>query len=309
MTAMLAVAAGPVAAAAPALSNGSVTPTSGTTTTTFTFGVTYTPGTQPVRRALSATATFSNVVSGANVVVALTRVSEDGQLVSRWSGQSQLPVGTWAVTFSAVPESGPTPLPLTLAQQVVVVGPPTPTPAPTPPPTPTPPATPTPSPVPTPTAVPTARPTAIAPTPLPSGAATASPASGEPSGSAEPTPFGTTVGSGSEAASVTPTATPGGGPGGGEDVEGQLTSFLTGGVAAIGLLAAVGFAAIYADRRRNRQAGGGGGGGAASPPPGPFPTSTASTKAGRQRPRAGWEDYALDDEPIGTIEYEPPSQD
>jgi hypothetical protein len=80
-----------------------------------------------------------------------------------------------------------------------------------------------------------------------------------------------------------------------------LTTFLTGGVVAIGLLGAIGFAAIYADRRRRPVAPP-----ADGPEGAPPPASTTRAPARPQR-KAGREDYALDNEPIGSVEDEPPS--
>ncbi|MDH4334741.1 MAG: hypothetical protein OEW24_05710 [Chloroflexota bacterium] len=82
-----------------------------------------------------------------------------------------------------------------------------------------------------------------------------------------------------------------------------MTTVLTGGVVAVGLLGAIGFAAIYADRRRRAAASP-----AAGPPGARSPTSGPSAP-GRSSRTGGWEDYALDNEPSGTIEPEPPSTD
>jgi hypothetical protein len=302
---VLALAVTPALAAAPSLSGGSVSPTSGTLTTVFGFEVTYTSN--PPKPALSIVAQLSS--GSTSVEVAMSQVSGTDAANGTWRGSRSLPAGTWTVAFVAT-TSGPIAT-LTLTQPLTVVGPPTPTPVPTPPPTPTPVVTASP--------VPTPAPTPIAPTPLPSGAPTATPGSAEPSASgasasSEPSESATAGTSGSGTASASASGAPGGGSGG-DGLEGQLTTFLTGGLAAIGLLAAVGFAAIYADRRRNRaaagaaRAGGLPGGGAAARPVA-FPTPTAAPKPGRPpRRRAGWEDYALDDEPIGTVEYDPPTRD
>jgi hypothetical protein len=144
--------------------------------------------------------------------------------------------------------------------------------------------------------VPAAPPSAIAATPLPSGVASPS------AGSGEPTPFGTTVAGepGTGLVSASPLAVP---SAGGGDVAQQLSTFLTGGVVAVGLLGAVGFAAIYADRRRRAAASPAVGPPGAQSPPSTTPARVRSSRTG------GWEDYALDNEPIGTVEPEPPPTD
>ncbi len=124
------------ALAASVLSDASVTPTSGTTSTVFTFGVHYASTGSPAQPASSVSAQVGSVV------VALVRVSgsaNDGT----WQGTATLPAGTWSVIFSAVSASPPTPL---SGPDVTVTGPPAPTPTPTPSPTPQPTAAPTPTP-------------------------------------------------------------------------------------------------------------------------------------------------------------------
>ena len=287
------VAPGPVLAAAPTLSNGTVSPASGTTTTTFVFSVSYV-STTPPRPASSVVALV------ANRTVTLSLVPGGGSAENgRFRGSALLPAGSWPVVFEATTATGPSPEPLSMLQPVVVTLPgPTPTPQPTAPPTPVATATP----APTSTRVPTPAPSAIAATPLPSGVASPSAGSGGPSGSGEPTPFGTTVAG--ESGAGTPSASPSGvASAGPDDVEQPSTSFLTGGVVAVGLLGAIGFAAIYADRRRRPVAPPAGG-----PAGGPRPPSTNRAPARPPR-KAGWEDYALDNEPIGTVEPEPPPTD
>lgn len=277
------VAPGLVLAAKPTLSNGTVSPATGTTTTTFVFSVTYT-GSKPAS---------SVVALVANRTIPLSLVSA---ATGQFRGSSLLPAGSWLVVFQAtVPgadaqENGPTVL--------VTPASPTPTPQPTAPPTPVATATP----APTSTRVPTLAPSAIAATPFPSAVASPSASSGGPSGSGEPTPFGTTVAgeSGTGLVSASPSAAPSAGDG---DVEQQLSTFLTGGVVAVGLLGAIGFAAIYADRRRRAAESP-----AAGPPGAQSPQSTAPARARSSR-TGGWEDYALDNEPIGTVEPEPPPTD
>ena len=190
--------------AAGTLSAGNVTPTSGTTATSFGFSVHYTSTGSPSQPAGAVSAQVGSVT------VPLTRVSgsaNDGT----WEGSSTLPAGTWQVTFIAV-TSDPQPDPL-LARFVTVTGPPppTPTPQPTAPPTPVPTAppqptsppgpfptprpapqptqppsadddptqAPSPSPSPSPTATGSARPRTSTPTPSPTA---------EPDDDASPTP-------------------------------------------------------------------------------------------------------------------------
>ena len=127
---------------------------------------------------------------------------------------------------------------------------------------------------------------------------------------ATPSPSG--AASGSSVYPPTPTPSPpassaaAGGLGGGGDVGQQLGTIITGGLAAIVLLAVVGFAAIWRDRRRREE-------GeltvAAVGPVGPVAQTVARPRR-EARPQADWErDYGLDDEPIGTIEYEPPAEE
>ena len=167
------------------LTDGSVTPASGTTATTFTFSVHYTSTDSPTRPAQAVWAQVGGVT------VTLAKVSgsaHDGT----WEGTAALPAGTRQVTFHASTSADPQPEPLAGPMITVTEPPPTPTPSPTPrptaaptprPPSPPPPTNPPPAPVPVP------QPT---PAPLdddPSGTqpSSASPASSA-SGSASPGP-------------------------------------------------------------------------------------------------------------------------
>ena len=144
------------ARAAGALSDGSVTPTSGTTTTAFTFTVSYLSADSPTRPAQSVWAD----VGGMTVpLVKVSGAAHDGT----WQGTSTLPAGTWQVTFFATTSADPQPEPL--AGPIVTV---TQAPTPTPPP-----------PTPRPTAPPTARPTAP-PAPRPTAAPNSPPATDPP---------------------------------------------------------------------------------------------------------------------------------
>ena len=191
-----AVFASPVAAANE-LRNGSVTPTLGTTQTTFAFSVDYvTPSAQQAASSVTA------VVGPASVGLRLTAgTATDGT----WTGQSTLPAGTWQVTFVAATQGSD---PTLAGPTVVVVGPPptaTPTPVPTPPPTATPPpATPTPAPTANPPR-PTGTPPPTFGPPIPSGtpdaSAQATPTgSPSPSRSARATPSASATGAASESA-------------------------------------------------------------------------------------------------------------
>ncbi|MEO6059561.1 MAG: hypothetical protein ABIQ05_06315 [Candidatus Limnocylindria bacterium] len=284
-------APGPVLAARPALSNGNVSPLSGTTATTFVFSVTYSSSPPKAARSVDALV--------ANRTVTLSLVPGSGSAENGlFRGTALLPAGSWPVVFEATTATGLSPEPLPMLQPVVVtlLGP-TPTPQPTAPPTPVATATP----APTSTRVPTPAPSAITATPIPSSIASPSAGNGGPSGSGEPTPFGTTVAGESSTGlvSASPSAVPSAGDG---DVEQQLSTFLTGGVVAVGLLGAIGFAAIYADRRRAAASP------AAGPPGAQSPQSTTPARVRSSR-TGGWEDYALDNEPIGTVEPEPPPTD
>ena len=151
--------------AASVLSDASVTPTSGTTATVFTFSVHYTATGSPAQPAGSVWADV------AGTTVALAKVSGSAHDGS-WQGTATLPAGTWSVTFNATSSEPPAPLP----GPIVTVSDPPPTPAPTQPPT----SPATPRPVPQPTPPPTAPGD-------PSEAPTASSTAPSGSGSASPT--------------------------------------------------------------------------------------------------------------------------
>jgi hypothetical protein len=144
------------ALAAGTLSDGSVTPTSGTTSTPFTFTVSYVSTDSPSRPAQSV---WAQVGAVSVPLVKVSGSAHDGT----WQASATLPAGVWPVTFHATTADDPA---LVLPGPIVTVTapPPTPTPVPTLPPTPRPPT-------PRPTAPPTVRPTAsairtTAPTPV-----------------------------------------------------------------------------------------------------------------------------------------------
>ena len=110
------------------LSDGSVTPTEGTTATSFTFSVHYTSTDSPRRPAQEVNAQVGSVT------VPLAKVSGTGH-DGTWQGSATLPAGTWAVTFHARTSGESQPAPLAGPIVTVTAPPPTPTPAPTQPPT------------------------------------------------------------------------------------------------------------------------------------------------------------------------------
>ena len=114
------------ARAASVLSNGSVSPGSGTTATAFSFSVDYNSS-NPVRNALSVWAE----AGGATIPLAL--VAGGNTHAGTWQGSSSLPVGSWQVTFHAATSADPQPVPIDGPIVTVTLPPPTPTPAPTPP--------------------------------------------------------------------------------------------------------------------------------------------------------------------------------
>jgi len=184
--------------AASTLSDGSVTPTSGTTATTFTFSVDYTSTGSPTRPAQAVWAQVGGVTA---TLVKVSGSAHDGT----WRGTATLPAGTWLVTFHATTSSDPQPEPLPGPMVTVTQPPPTPTPSPTPQPTATS-APPTPAPTPAPpTRSPSTNPT---PRPLPTPQLTPPPIDGDDATRGRtPSPSPTPSASGS-ARSRTPAPTP-----------------------------------------------------------------------------------------------------
>jgi len=82
---------------------------------------------------------------------------------------------------------------------------------------------------------------------------------------------------------------------GGGNVENQLWTLLIVGLIAIGVLTLFGIFLILRDRRRNT----------VDERIALIERSPAAPAPRPARPRADWEDYALDDLPLGTVEYEP----
>jgi hypothetical protein len=269
IAALLAVTSTTLATGTNKLTKPSVSPLSGSTTTTFTFSVDYSG---------DDAAASVRAVAG-SLTVTLSLVPGGTATAGTWRASRSLPAGSWTFVFEAT-AAGPPTNPTATAPTVTVTGP-TPRPTPTPPPTPRPTAPPPPTPTPTPAGSPRASSTASA-----SSTATAV-------GSVSPAPLGSSASGGSSSSS------PAGGGLGGGDVDQQLGRILTGGLVAIGLLAVVGFAAIWRDRRRREEEL------VLAPAPSAAPIPTADP-----RPLAEWErDFGLEDEPIGTIEYQPPGDE
>jgi hypothetical protein len=197
----------PDARAVNTLSNGVVSPSSGSTLTTFVFTVDYFSNN-------GQEATSVRALVG-DEVVALSLVDGDAN-DGTFSGSSTLPAGSWPVTFEAFSQGQD---PTLAGPTVVVIGPtpqPTPTSAPTPTPTARPRPTPRVSPRPTPaaTAAPTATPNPPRSTPRPAARATPrpTPASAVPTAPTAPAATATATATGSGSPSADPSATPGGTP-------------------------------------------------------------------------------------------------
>jgi hypothetical protein len=199
-TASLVAALAPLVATAAAneLSDGSVTPTTGTHLTVFVFRVTYASS-----QGFPATSVFANV-GNTTVPMALESGSEtDGT----YEGASTLPAGSWPVVFEADAAQGTDPV--LAGPTVTVIGP-------SPPPTPTPAPTPRQTPRPTVAPIPPATPRPTSPVfgpletlPEATAAASSSPETGSPAPSPSPdseTPQPTR--SPAATASGTPSGTP-----------------------------------------------------------------------------------------------------
>lgn len=187
------------ARAAGVLSDGSVTPPSGTTATAFTFTVSYLSTDSPTRPAQTVWAD----VGGMTVPLAkVSGAAHDGT----WQGTSTLPAGTWQVTFNATTSADPQPAPLA-GPIVTVTQAPTPTP---PPPTPRPTAAPTPRPTAPPAPGPTVAPNPPPPTAPPLTTAPTSADDHDPTATprASSSPRSSTTASASASASSRPMRTP-----------------------------------------------------------------------------------------------------
>jgi hypothetical protein len=147
--AVLLASAPMVALADGTLSEGTVAPTTGTTSDAFTFTVHYTSTGSPSQPAQSVGADV------AGIAVPFTKIdgsANDGT----WQATATLPAGSWVVVFHATTSADPQPTPLVGPVVTVNGPPPTPTPFPAPEPTAPPPTLPpttgaTPAPIPQPT--------------------------------------------------------------------------------------------------------------------------------------------------------------
>ena len=216
--ALLASLAAPAVAAPPdnVLSNGSVSPSSGTTATSFTFTVHYsgTPAT--------VTASVANLAVPMNLA---SRAETDGT----FRGSAKLPAGRWRITFNANTAHGKDASPL-VGPIVTVSGLATPQPS----------VAPTPRPTTAPTPVPTPAPPPLTATPLPPGAATPGASEvGEPSASGF---LGGFLETPIPAASAPESAVGGSAPGD------ELWTLAMGGLIAISVLAFVAMVAILRSR-------------------------------------------------------------
>lgn len=266
---MSATAPAEVLAAGNSLSDGSTSPGSGTTDTVFQFSVTYSSP-----RGFAATRVVAHVANQVIDMALVAGTAEDGV----YQAAGQLPEGSWPVTFEATAVQGRSP---TLAGPTVIVSsvsvatpPPPPAPVPVVPEPPAPPAV-------TPEAPPVA-PAAPAEAPIadPTAGATSS-ATSSSRASAAGVVVGTPGGETQPAASV-------------DDGLPWTLGFVV--TVVIGIVLLAPWLLALARRRRaaetepraahayNAQ-----------PPP--------STPAQPARRLADWELSALDDEPIGTVEY------
>ncbi len=252
LAAALTVPAGQANAAAPnQLFGPTASPTSGGTSTVFSFGVHYV-GAYP---ATSVTA----VAGTRTIALSLTSGSADD---GTYAGSSTLPAGTWTITFHAVATKGNSP---SLTGPTVTVAAP---------------------PAPTKTAAP--RPAATpAATPVPTPAAPAATASVE----AAAIPGGTDDGGAIAGVINTPD---------GEDlVPGFFWPIMVGGFGAIGVVIVYSVFAMKRERRRQELA-------AEMALAARMSARESLPAAEPERARAVWElDAALEEAPIGTVEYLP----
>jgi hypothetical protein len=256
------------------LSNATVSPASGTTANSFVFTVRYTSA-----QGHAATSVRATVASFTVPMSLISGTASDGT----FRGVTNLPAGSWPVTFLADAVKGFDPSLAGPTVRVALAPRPTPkpTPAPTPKPTPPPAATPVP---PAPVAA-----TPIPATPVPSAGVGGAVGEGaSPSAAGSPGGF---IGGVVE----TPPASPGSDRApalGSQGIEIQLWTIMLAGLVGIAALTLIGIFLILRERRRTAER--------------PALVEEARRPPARPvRPRAEWEDYALDDLPLGTVEYEP----
>jgi hypothetical protein len=258
-----------VAAAGNSLSNGSVSPSSGTTDTIFQFSVSYSSP-----QGFAAMAVIVHVANQIIDMVLVAGTDEDGV----YQTAAQLPEGSWAVTFEASATQGRSP---TLAGPTVTVASVA---------VPAPPSTPAPVPV---VPVPPAQPPV---TPVPPPVAPAAPAEVPTDPASDAAPLSASPSNGASAADIV-VGTPGGVSLPAELVD-QATPWTLAGAAigAISIFAlALGGFAVARRRRASEAQPMPANSGIVSAPP------IATTLPTRRL--ADWELSALDDEPIGTVEY------
>ena len=272
-----------ISAAAPnQLSNPSVSPTGGTTTTTFVFGVRYI-GDHPATTVIA-------VVGSRSISLSLTSGSATN---GTYAGSSTLPAGTWTVTFVAVATKGNSP---NLSGPTITVTGPPPSPSPSP--------SPSPVPSPSPTAAPvvTAAPTAAPPTTKPAAPGPVATAVVTPAAAA-PTSSGSAVPGGVVAPGESANEQAGGGVGNSSPGESDLVPaffwpIMLSGFGLIGLVIAYWMLATRRDQRRQELA--------AEMALNASVSAHDARAAEPPRPKANWElDAALEGAPIGTVEYRP----
>jgi hypothetical protein len=268
-----------VAAQPNQLSAPTVSPTKGEVTTTFTFSVHYV-GRNP--------ATSVTVVVGSRTIqLALTAGSATAGM---YAGSSQLPAGSWPVTFNAVATKGNPP---TISGGTVTVVGPTPSPKPTV--------------APVRTSAPTAAPTSVTKATTPPSTTSASGGGGGAVSHPQATPVPAAAGPATPGAAALAGSTddPGQGAGvvatlGGPDlVPGAFWPIMLAGFGIIGLFVAWYVFVMDRDRRRRAMAAELALGAQRS-------AMIAPASDEPERTPAVWElDARLEDAPIGTVEYLP----
>jgi hypothetical protein len=258
-----------VAAAGNSLSDGSVSPGTGSTETIFLFSVSYSSP-----RGFAATRVVMHVANQVIDMALVAGTADDGI----YEASAQLPEGSWPVTFEATAVQGRSP---TLAGPTVTVSP---VPAATaPPPAPVPPAPEPPAPPP------------VAPAPLPPPVVPEAPVEAPAGDPAAGATSSASSSSGGSAAGVV-VGTPGGESVPAALVDEGLPWTLVVAIGAIGLVVLAPGMLALARRRRMEET---------QPQPATASIATSPRTAPDRPARrlAEWELSALDDEPIGTVEY------
>ena len=291
------------AAATDVFTSVSVSPTRGTTTTTFVFSATYSGSNGALNGAASVRAR-----AGA-LTVQLTRRSGNANQGTWQAPPRTLPIGTRTFIFEALNKQG-TVIASRSFGPVTVTALPTPTPSPTP--------KPTPKPTSRPTVAPTSRPTATPGTTA--GATPTSAATGTPGSSASPPSTPTAIGGATETS-----PSPSGAAVGGTATE-RNGSLLLAALLGVLVIVGVGGIALLAGRRRAEEEPADGrpltpGPASVSAAPAPVLVDEQATAAFTarlasaeppsaeppQQPPGAWDAYAdIDDRPIGTVDELPP---